>query len=573
MDITVKERLAREIGVRKFVPFGISLEAWESWRQETVIQLGSLSKKELNAFEKLIKEHKHVRGTGVLLADIKTWRSIVEDEVGTQKARTVKQFAPVLTQYLLKAPGHRLYKRISDGAMLCYYVYGVEYHPPVQRDSGYYREPARVTMDMAYEKIGGKTSTSVTFHAEDCRNVPVAKALIDAGYQIETPELRQEYLDSLKRFLTLSGQVGKQFWAEGGAFVRGRDRWSRSSEKRTSLADEGSNASRVVMDVFYEDDDERRDARERRSVYMKEYFWTRAAGKSTYNEDEDTDEAEDEELELELVGQDAVEIPIHPWLIVFHLSKHERIRVHVDQLTEYEYDTTLAEKLILPKEQKGLISLLINTKGGVFEDIVAGKGGGAVVLLCGAPGTGKTLTAEIYAEAEERALYSVQCSQLGTEPDDLEEELLRCFSRAKRWDAVMLLDEADVYVHERGNDMMQNAVVGVFLRVLEYQATVLFLTTNRPDDVDDAIASRCIARINYKTPSTADAVRIWQVLAVNSSVKITLPVIKEIVAKNKNMTGRDIKNVLKLASLMTSGWLKPADVKYVQQFKPTLGGK
>ena len=45
-----------------------------------------------------------------------------------------------------------------------------------------------------------------------------------------------------------------------------------------------------------------------------------------------------------------------------------------------------------------------------------------------------------------------------------------------------------------------NAVVGVFLRVLEYFNGLLFLTTNRVDDIDEAIVSRCIALIRYHAP-------------------------------------------------------------------------
>ncbi len=45
--------------------------------------------------------------------------------------------------------------------------------------------------------------------------------------------------------------------------------------------------------------------------------------------------------------------------------------------------------------------------------------------------------------------------------------------------------------------MTMNAVVGVFLRVLEYFNGLLFLTTNRIDDIDEAIVSRCIALIKF----------------------------------------------------------------------------
>ena len=113
--------------------------------------------------------------------------------------------------------------------------------------------------------------------------------------------------------------------------------------------------------------------------------------------------------------------------------------------------------------------------------------------------------------------------------------------------------------------------VGVFLRVLEYQATILFLTTNRPEDVDDAIGSRCIARLVYGVPGPKDAARIWQVLASTAGIKITEKTIAEVVKANPEMTGRDIKNVLKLAGLMNGAksGVTAEQVAYVQQFKPT----
>jgi len=202
---------------------------------------------------------------------------------------------------------------------------------------------------------------------------------------------------------------------------------------------------------------------------------------------------------------------------------------------------------------------------------VHGKAGGAVVLLAGPPGTGKTLTAEVYAEAEGRALYSIQCSQLGTDPDELEDELLKVFARSKRWNAVMLLDEADVYVHERGNDLQQNAIVGVFLRVLEYQDSVLFLTTNRPDDVDDAIASRCIARLTYAIPTGPEQKRIWEVLADASGLPDGQLDVAGIVAAHPTLSGRDVKNLLKLARLINPERIDAETIRFVQQFKPTKG--
>ena len=86
-------------------------------------------------------------------------------------------------------------------------------------------------------------------------------------------------------------------------------------------------------------------------------------------------------------------------------------------------------------------------------------------MLTGLPGVGKTLTAEVFAEIQKKPLYAVQSSQLGVEPAEIEKQLNLCFERSNRWNAVLLIDEADVYVHQRTNDLKQNSVVGTFLRV------------------------------------------------------------------------------------------------------------
>lgn len=46
--------------------------------------------------------------------------------------------------------------------------------------------------------------------------------------------------------------------------------------------------------------------------------------------------------------------------------------------------------------------------------------------------------------------------------------------------AVVLLDEADVFLEERDvRDLNRNALVSVFLRALEYYEGILILTSNR----------------------------------------------------------------------------------------------
>lgn len=67
-----------------------------------------------------------------------------------------------------------------------------------------------------------------------------------------------------------------------------------------------------------------------------------------------------------------------------------------------------------------------------------------------------------------------------------------------KWNAVLLLDEADVFLEARSsNDLERNKLVSNFLRVLEYNAGVLFLTTNRVTNIDAAFQSRIHVSIEY----------------------------------------------------------------------------
>jgi len=558
MELIIKKEVAEAIGFKKFERFSAKAESWSSWREEFKLDLGALDKKQLDALRDMLEAHKSVRGVNVLIYDLNAWTSLLKGGAADKKPRTVRVFETLLQQYLLPVPGHRIYKRHSDGAILCYYVSYIEYHPPREMSGGGKSAPY-VSMNLVFEEIGGRASSTVTFGASDVMGKTTAQALMDDGLMIEDDILRADYLKQTERYTIVSNAVGQQFWGRGRANAVG-------NERGFTALDRYGEPARVVVDVFSEKGpvDSHKDR-----IDLHSFFWSNVGRSSKYNEEEDTwvgKDDEDNSLETP-----EIEIPIHPWIVIFHLAKHIRLQCHVGQLEEYVYDEHLADKLVLPEDQKSLVKLLIDTKGGAFQDIVQGKGGGAVVILTGEPGVGKTLTAEVYAESEKRALYSVQCSQLGVAPEKLEEALMLVFDRARRWNAVLLLDEADVYVHERGNSMAQNAIVGVFLRVLEYQGSTLFLTSNRPNDVDDAIASRCIARLHYTFPDPAHAERIWRVLADTANIPIDDYLIHQIVEVNPTMTGRDIKNILKLANLMRpEGESITFDqIEYVKQFKPT----
>lgn len=149
-----------------------------------------------------------------------------------------------------------------------------------------------------------------------------------------------------------------------------------------------------------------------------------------------------------------------------------------------------------------------------------------IFLLHGRPGVGKTYTAgeltfeksatrvltilECVAEEMKRPLLSLTCADIGTDPAKVDQKLEFWFKLAKNWGAILVLDEADVYMEQRSiSDMPRNNLVAGFLRKLEYYQGILFLTTNRVGTFDEAFLSRIDVPIYYPEFNEAQRVGIW----------------------------------------------------------------
>ncbi|KIX95890.1 uncharacterized protein Z520_08598 [Fonsecaea multimorphosa CBS 102226] len=178
------------------------------------------------------------------------------------------------------------------------------------------------------------------------------------------------------------------------------------------------------------------------------------------------------------------------------------------------------QKLVLPNGHKEIVRALINTHARKLEadksryefDVVKGKGKGLIILLHGAPGVGKTSTAECVAANAGKPLFPITCGDIGGDSaQEVEENLEKFFDLARKWDCVLLLDEADVFLSARevGN-IRQNSLVSVFLRVLEYYPGILILTTNRVGLFDEAVKSRVHCSLYYPKLDKDQTFQVWQ---------------------------------------------------------------
>lgn len=88
---------------------------------------------------------------------------------------------------------------------------------------------------------------------------------------------------------------------------------------------------------------------------------------------------------------------------------------------------------------------------------------------------------------------------------------MKWFDLAEAWNAVLLVDEADIFLEQRKNrDLSRNGLVTAFLRRMEYFRGLLFLTTNRVGQIDDAFVSRVHMAIGYERLSPEFRRNIWE---------------------------------------------------------------
>lgn len=502
---------------------------------------------------------KGAKGTHKILNQ---WQSIHKD-VNNTKVTNLNQLVEAVKAYISTSPHHVMFKQNNDGHMVPYICLGAVYYEAVNR-SGYY-EPAHTDVYFAYSYLGErKDKMTVSFGAGDIRLTrkrekgTVKDAFEKKGYFLENEMIWKEYQIELSVFNSINSNIGEQYLAVGTALGYG---WRSGNANMTTRE---NTASKCVIDLLDEAQPE--------AKYEKYVTTTKIPFKKEFlSSAEDSDffiavaveeDIEDSMFDDEDVSKNInynVAVPDHPYVSIFNLYKHERYSIHVNNLVKYEYDVSLVNKLILPDNHKNLIDMLVQGTEDIQEDIIKGKTGGIIVIATGPPGTGKTLTAEVYAEFIKAPLYVVQCSQLGIDIDSLEKNLDEVLDRALRWKAILLIDEADVYVHTRGNNILQNAIVGVFLRILEYYNGVLFMTSNRETIIDDAILSRALAHIRYTKPGSKYLEKIWRVIADEFKINITSDTIREASKKYNYISGRDVKNILKLGNLLA----KRQDKKYV----------
>lgn len=129
------------------------------------------------------------------------------------------------------------------------------------------------------------------------------------------------------------------------------------------------------------------------------------------------------------------------------------------------------------------------------------------------------------------------------DPVGVERVLTTIFKIASRWKAILLLDEADVFLAQRSDSPHANALVSVFLRELEQYDGILFLTTNRVQSFDEAMISRIHLALHYE-PLGKDARKaVWQYFLEQAITKSGKPDCQKLIDSlaDVDLNGREVR--------------------------------
>jgi hypothetical protein len=459
-----------------------------------------------------------------LMVDIAKIRNLLSD-LNSKTITSVKALSVGLIAYFSTDAIDGWLYHAEDGVANPFLIKSVKYFKGKSDNED--KQSVSVELVSNSARSSGKDSVykrELHFDSDDIHGKTIPELLMSVGFFHETKQLRTLYNDNIALFDSYQPEFHKQFWIKG----TGYENFDYQSDRFNMSRSKGVNDEDLVGRKF--------------TTTADPSFWRRLDMPENFDV-----------------------IPFHCYVYMFHLGVHKNVWVHVQDMEPYTYKPELRDKLILPQDHRDLIDILVSDMEILMEDIIEGKSGGKTILCTGTAGLGKTLTAEVYSEFVGKPLYRVHSGQLGLNAREVEQNLEKILKRSARWGAVLLIDEADVYIRARGNDLDQNAVVAAFLRTLEYFTGLLFMTTNRGDDVDDAIRSRCIAIIKYVTPTSENAKKIWKVLSTQFGVALSEDFILELVEKFPTASGRDIKELLKLTSRFAKGRNVPLSLETFRQ--------
>ena len=195
----------------------------------------------------------------------------------------------------------------------------------------------------------------------------------------------------------------------------------------------------------------------------------------------------------------------------------------LDHLAQRLDSTATFDDLVLPPAQRELLGDIVahvRQRSRVYGEWhmvgTSQRGLGISALFSGPSGTGKTLAAEVVANALDLDLYRIDLSQVVSKwVGETEKNLRRIFEAARDSGAVLLFDEADALFGKRSevrdsHDRYANVEISYLLQAMESYRGLALLTTNMRSALDAAFLRRLRFVVTFPFPGVAERAEIWR---------------------------------------------------------------
>lgn len=194
------------------------------------------------------------------------------------------------------------------------------------------------------------------------------------------------------------------------------------------------------------------------------------------------------------------------------------------------------------------------------------RGLGISALFAGVSGTGKTMAAEVLANALRLDLYQIDLSSVISKYiGETEENLRRVFDAAEEGGAILLFDEADALFGKRtevkdSHDRYANIEVSYLLQRMEAYRGVAILTTNMKSALDSAFLRRLRFIVDFPFPDNAQRADIWRRAFPDATPVDGLDAEK---LARLNVAGGTIRNIAMNAAFLAADEHEPVRMSHV----------
>jgi len=181
------------------------------------------------------------------------------------------------------------------------------------------------------------------------------------------------------------------------------------------------------------------------------------------------------------------------------------------------------DDLVLPGNEKSVlreIAIHLKHRRTVYESwgfgATSSRGLGISALFSGSSGTGKTMAAEVLANALRLDLFRIDLSTVVSKYiGETEKNLRRVFDAAEEGGAILFFDEADALFGKRSevkdsHDRYANIEVNYLLQRMECYRGLAVLATNMRSALDTAFLRRIRFVVNFPFPEFAQRAEIWE---------------------------------------------------------------